>query len=73
MATNLLELSNAASSILFHILETPTSLLIRGKSLSTFGSCQLHVLKQKTYLTLFNEFKNLTDFLFVFIYKIFYK
>jgi hypothetical protein len=40
-----LELSKAASSILFHILETPTSLLMRGTSLSTLGSCQLQDLQ----------------------------
>ena len=41
----LFELSKAASNILFHILETPTSELIRGTSLSVLGSCQLQDLK----------------------------
>ena len=45
----LFELSKAASNILFHILETPTSELIRGTSLSVLGSCQLQDLKCGKY------------------------
>lgn len=45
----LFELSKAASNILFHILETPTSELIRGTSLSVLGSCQLQDLKYGKY------------------------
>ncbi len=46
-----MELSKAASSILFHILETPTSLLMRGTSLSTLGSCQLQDLQHVATIT----------------------
>ena len=42
---NLLELSKAASNILFQIRETPTSELILGTSFSVFGSCQLQDLQ----------------------------
>ena len=45
MSLYLLELSKAASNILFQILETPTSELILGTSLSVLGSCQLQDLK----------------------------
>ena len=43
----LLELSNAASSIRFQILDTPTSELILGTSFSVLGSCQLQDLEFK--------------------------
>ena len=41
----LLELSKAASNILFQMRETPTSELILGTSFSVFGSCQLQDLQ----------------------------
>ena len=54
--TYLLELSKAASSILFHILDTPTSELILGTSLSVLGSCQLQDLQLNSNLYQLNTF-----------------
>jgi len=44
------ELSNAASSKRFQILDAPTSELIRGRSVSGLGNCQLHDLKMKYFV-----------------------